>query len=689
MILERDEDVMKIWRTFGTVILLSMFIASALAVPISDQWKGSVLRSPRHADYPQGVTRTVNGIGGTLHTIAVDSSHTYDVQHMDIYLEPNLEDGLVDGVVEMTAESEEEGLTELDVFFESGTINSIEVNESNVEFSRSGDVVTVTLATAFALEEEFTLSIDYSADFYPTSDYDGGMQYSVLSDVLYTFGEPYGTRRWMPCYDLPFDKVTSTVTTVLDSDYDVVSNGVLTSVEDLGEGLSRTVWTNSDPISTYLISICAASYTRVSADPAGVNDTEINFWVYPDQEEEMTYDFGRTGEIIELYESLFGPYPFNRYDQVVAPIFGGWGGMEHQTCTTFGSRLVGDGQRTYETVIAHELGHQWWGDWVGPVDFGNMWLNEGFATYTEILWAEYQSTTLMLSTITDMRASYMREDERARFPIYDPPYDPENGVDYLFSATTYEKGALILHMLRWVMGDEVFFAGMQLYGQHHAFGSANTQEFQADMEESSGLDLSSFFNEWIYGQGFPEYRISDFEVFEDEELGNSARFTISQTQHDAPYFSTSLPFMLRAGEQDTLVSIPMEAVLSQEVEVNHLDFLPSGFTFDPYTTILCTYTLNGVPEEETLPRRFQLSQAWPNPFNASTNLRITLLYPHKVRLEVFDLLGRQVGVVDRGLMIPGVHTINWQPDARLGSGTYLLRINVDDEHKVRRAILVK
>ncbi|MCB2199323.1 T9SS type A sorting domain-containing protein [bacterium] len=677
------------WKLCAACLITVGLVSAASAVPVAEQWKGTTLRSPGHIHGDKASERFLAGNGWDYRAINADSSHSYDAQDLEIILEPDLESRVLAGSVTMTALSEVEELTEVDVHLEFATITTVEVNEVAAEYSYEDGVVLVTLSSAMGVGDEFTVSIEYTVPFRANNDYDGGFYFSGVSDVAYTFGEPYGTRRWLACYDLPFDKVTHTMSVILPEAYQVASNGAFVERADLGDGLFMTTYENTDPISTYLIAISASPYSFVEDDPAGANDTEIGYWVYPDDEADMVYDFGRTSEMLVLFESQFGEYPFAKYEQAVAPIFGGWGAMEHQGCTTYGSRLVGDGNRQFEGIVAHELGHQWFGDWVGPVDFRNIWLNEGFATYTEFLWSEYQSEAALQNNITNKRQSYFNEDANFRFPIYDPPYDPANGIDMLFSSTVYDKGGLILHMLRWVVGDEDFFAGMQLYGQNHAYGSANTAELQEDFETASGMDLSAFFDQWIYGQGFPVYQVGALETWEDDEFGNSASLTINQIQQNAPLFSTPLPVLLRSGALDTLVRVEVEAVDAQVVEIHNLDFMPTTFAFDPERTILCHYSLLNVDENPVIPSTYIVTEPWPNPFNAATNLRITLTRPSPVRMQVFDLLGRQVGVVERGVLSAGDHRINWQPGNELSSGLYLLKVKVGEQQTIRRATLVK
>ena len=677
------------WKLCAACLVVFSLVSVSSAVPIAEQWKGTTLRSPNHIHGDKASERFLASNGWDYRAVNADSSHSYDAQHLTITLWPDLVSRELVANVEMTAISEQDNLTEVELHLEFGTVLTVHVGETTAEYSYEEGVLLVTLPSALAVDDEFTVTVEYNVPFRTNDDFDGGFYYSGPSDVAYTFGEPYGTRRWLACYDLPFDKVTHTMIVVMPEAYLVASNGAFVDRVDVGEGMFQTTYENTDPISTYLISVAASPYSYVEDDPAGVNDTQVAYWVYPADESDMVFDFGRTGEMLELFETQLGEYPFAKYEQAVAPIFGGWGAMEHQGCTTYGSRLVGDGNRQFEGIVAHELGHQWFGDWVGPVDFRNIWLNEGFATYTEFLWSEYQSAGALQNNIFNKRSSYFNEDADFRFPIYDPPYDPANGVDMLFSSTVYDKGGLILHMLRWVVGDENFFDALQLYGQNHAYGSANTAELQDDFETATGMDLSDFWDQWIYGQGFPVYQVGAMEAWVDDELGNSVSLTINQTQTNAPLFSTPLPVLFRAGAVDTLVRVEVEASESQVVTFHNLDFLPTSFTFDPYTTILCHYSLLNVDEEPGIPSTFSVTQPWPNPFNAATNLQITLNYPSIVRMEVFDLLGRQVGTIKQGPMSAGVHTVNWQPGSELSSGLYLLKLKVGDEQMIRRATLIK
>ncbi len=175
--------------------------------------------------------------------------------------------------------------------------------------------------------------------------------------------------------------------------------------------------------------------------------------------------------------------------------------MEHTTATSFGENLIWHGD--YAMIVnAHELGHQWWGDYVTCAEWEEIWLNEGFASYTEALWLEYEwgEEWLAYYVWEDQRASYLSwKDYEGEFSLYDP--------DYMWGGTVYDKGSFVVHMLRFVMGDDAFFEGLRLYADNHAHDAATTEDLRAAMESIHGVDLSWFFDQWVYRAGDPSYRI--------------------------------------------------------------------------------------------------------------------------------------------------------------------------------------
>ncbi|MBD3165273.1 T9SS type A sorting domain-containing protein, partial [bacterium] len=554
------------------------------------------------------------------------------------------------------------------------------------DYSTGNGTITINLDDPAMSGDTLLVTTGFSGSFR-SNPYFGGLIYEPDSDVLYTFGEPYETRYWLPCYDYPYDKVTTTMTVEMDEDYSVVSNGYLVSEEDLGDGIQRTVWQSDDPMSTYLVSLAISPYEEIDLGTAGENDTPMSVWAYPGNVGVAEYEFGRTGEMIELFEELFGPYPFNKYDQTMCPIFGGWGAMEHQTATTYGDNLVLVGNRAFEFIVAHELAHQWFGDEVGPFTFDNIWLNEGFASYSEVLWIESYSPALADVHLQTQKEAYFNHDQSRRHSLFNPP------DDQLFSTTIYDKGSWVLHMIRYLLGDEDFLAAIQTYVQTYSMGTAATHELQAAFEDQSGMNLQWFFDQWVYEAGYPRYRFRDLVVTGNETDGYTASMEVLQHQSNAPYFSMPVPLEFVFTSGDTIIDVPLEAAASQMVEVTGLPHAPQVVNFDPEGWILATAFMQEMEVEHDrsleTPNAFHLSEAYPNPFNSSTRFSVQLPAPGTLRVSVFDLLGREVARLADGTYRTGTHAFHFDASGDLAGGTYIIRAEADGRREIRRVILLK
>ncbi|MDP2311879.1 MAG: M1 family aminopeptidase [Pseudomonadota bacterium] len=329
-----------------------------------------------------------------------------------------------------------------------------------------------------------TVEIDWTYDEVRPN----GIQWGPT--VVYSFHEPIGARTWLPVYDLPDDKATLTWEVTAPDGWVVAANGVLEGTTVADAGWTTWRYTLDEPIPTYLMTVHLSDYVlTVTGD-----DIPIYTWAYPGREEAAAETFGTTAEMLAFFSERYAPYPFPSYGNAMAPFPGA---MEHTTCVTFSEDLVGgtDG----ELVNAHELGHHWWGDNVTLGDWNDIWLNEGFATYTEALWYErtygQEGLTEYAAYLAD--AFFEWQGLEGRFPVYDPLY--------MWGGVVYDKGGLIVHMLRGVLGDERFFAALADYEADHHLGNAVTTDLIASVEASSGEDLGWFFDQWVYGIGEPTY----------------------------------------------------------------------------------------------------------------------------------------------------------------------------------------
>ena len=261
--------------------------------------------------------------------------------------------------------------------------------------------------------------------------------------------------------------------------------------------------------------------------------------------------------------------------------------MEHQTCTTWGFPMPGNA--AYEWVVAHELSHQWWGDMVTCNDFANIWLNEGFASYAEVLWEEYEyGNAAKISHLAGFESNiYAAANGSVKYPIYNPP------SQYLFATAVYKKGAWVLHMLRYIVGDSNFFHGMATYGQNYLYGTANTEQFKTEMENYSGMDLDWFFNEWAYKANYPKHNWSWVWT----SLGGNYYLDISinQKQTDTTFaFRMPMQFKLSAlAAADSVITL--QDTLRNQRFTLALSNIPTNLVFDPNYWILSADTLKAYP----------------------------------------------------------------------------------------------
>jgi aminopeptidase N len=517
-------------------------------------------------------------------------------------------------------------------------------------------------------------SITYSA---PVVDNHNQTGFHYGWQIAYTFSEPYGARQWFPCYDEPFDKVDrARIAVEMPEGWHLASNGRLDSTTYPAPGRVREAYGNDEPICTYLMSIAAAPYARWYDDLPGGG--QVRYFAFRQDSAAAVFDWERTPQMISLFETLFGPYPFQDYGMAQADLFYGWGAMEHQTFTTMGYRLI-DSNRTYEGIVAHELAHQWFGDALSPVDFRHMWLNEGFATYSDGLWKEHSEDSSALEdylcTIAD---GYFAEDQRMRYPIYDPP------EGYLFGAAVYYKGAWVLHMLReQILGDAGFSDALQTYTDRFLYGHVETDDFQEVCEEVASENLDWFFDQWVYQAGFPVLSVG-FVIAGETEVS----IIVSQLQTDAPIFKFPLTFYITL--EDSVINFThwFEFPLETYLITMPGPVLDVGLT--PFQPLLYQGTGADVPRDNiAVPIEISLGQNWPNPFNSTTTFPLSLSKASVVELALYNLLGQRIATIVQSLYEPGTHSISFEAPASLATGIYFVTAKAGDMTTTRRVLFLK
>ena len=387
-------------------------------------------------------------------------------------------------------------LASVNLDFVGFSIASVTVDGAPATFTRTNGARTlaITLPNAYAAGATFAIDVTFSGR--PLID-DEGLGFGFTDHGAATFAEPEGARLWYPCKDRPSDKALYEGFITVPSSYVVASNGRLVDVADSGS--TKTYhWIESHQIATYLIDFAISNYAIID-DALG--DLPVQHFVYPEIENDARRDFSRTPEMISTFQERLGvPYPFEKYGHALFENFGG--AMEHQSCTSYGAPLI-TGDNRYDRVVAHELGHQWFGDFVSPAEWEEIWLNEGFASWMEYLWTEHADPEFLPQLMAGREAYWEDyEDTVASYALYNPPRER------LFGTTIYQKGGWVVAMLRYQIGDDAFFTGMRNYLLAHAEGNATTGDFRAAMEAASGQDLAPFFDQWVYSTGYPRYDTS-------------------------------------------------------------------------------------------------------------------------------------------------------------------------------------
>jgi len=424
----------------------------------------------------------------------------YDITYYSLDLKPNPVTLILSGGVEVVGEVIGANLDHIELNFWTG-MNIIDIHMtanpgSQLYYTHNEEILSISLDREYSQGEQFKVYIGYNGQPQnsPYSSFDFGT--NNAEPMIWTLSQPYGARAWWPCKDVPSDKADSVdIRVTVPNDLIVVSNGLLREKTTQG---SETMywWHEKYPIVTYLVSLAIHPYTVYYDDYLYNDNTDtmkIHFYMFPENYEGIFSLNAQTKDMISLFADLFGEYPFIEEKYGHADFLGG-GAMEHQTCSSFGF--------WNQWVIVHELAHQWWGDLITCNSFHHIWLNEGFATYSEALWYEYLNGPGTASYYQMTANLYLGPGT-----VY--VEDPQN--EYIFDGgLSYSKGSWVLHMLRHVVGDKTFFEILHTYytSEFHKYGTATTKEFRAICEQVSGINLENFFHQWIYEEYYPQYTVN-------------------------------------------------------------------------------------------------------------------------------------------------------------------------------------
>lgn len=434
------------------------------------------------------------GLNDPLYPMAGNGG--YDVQHYTVALDVDVENNVITGTTVIEAVATQP-LSAFNLDFSDLNVGSVTVNNYEPDFEHDGfrQELTISLHKMIREGEAFTTSITYTGTPQPDT-FTAGLPFTSAGwvpyeDGIYAVGQPFGSQTWYPVNDHPRDKATYTFIITVPKPYVAVANGILQAVDEHGDRQTYT-WESSSPIPSWMVTVDIAPF--MSDQRQGPDGILIRSFYVPAVQEIATERFEPMPEMIEYFSVLFGPYPFDVYGAVMLNTDEQLA-LESQTLAL---HTINDFYSS-ETLIAHEIAHQWFGNSVTISSYSDIWLNEGFATYAEGLWLEHTQGPEALDAF--MRDAYDHESTFGR--QYPPPASPPS--DTLFNTNVYFRAAVTLHALRMQVGDEIFFRILQTYADRYRYSNVTTTDFIALAGEVSGQDLTAFFDAWLYTEEKPAF----------------------------------------------------------------------------------------------------------------------------------------------------------------------------------------
>lgn len=495
--------------------------------------------------------------------------------------------------------------------------------------------------------------------------------------------QTWSAHSWWPCKDHPHDKALVRLNVTVPDNLSAVSNGSLIGITTPETGWRQYDWHETYPIPTYLVSVAVSNYVSWSEDcqPQVGPDVRLDYHVFPTDEAKARVDLAPTCDMMDFMTGLAGPWPFagEKYAQVE---FKWFGAMEHTTATSLGQALL-TGDSRFESIYLHELAHQWFGDSLTPAVWADIWLNEGFARYTEALWAEHRQgqaayDEFMFLIGPGSHPALFRGDG----VLADP--DP-----ILPNTLVYDKGAWVLHMLRGLIGDDAFFDFLQSYARdaRYMHGSVTVAEMIAVAETAAGRSLQNFFDPWLNTDAVPI--ISHLTTL---TVGGNAKLTLRQNQ--TPIFEIPVPVVLHTTCADVrvtaaLVSAEQTFQWDLDCEITAVSIAPEG---------LALMRNIGTP-----PPPLRVTGPAPNPSGPDgTQFIIILTNDAEVVVTVYNILGRKVFSENLGrltgsnpgeLPIAPGHPWRWHPAQATGpalaSGLYYVEFSGGGGRQVCQVTLIR
>ena len=544
-------------------------------------------------------------------------------------------------------------------------VDSVKQRNNQLSFSQSNSTLQIEFNEISELKKLDSVSVYYHGS--PPNTGFGSFINSTHANVpvMWTLSEPYGSRDWWPCKNGLDDKADSIdVYITAPVEYAAVSNGLRQS-EIISDNEKTTHWKHRYPIASYLICMAVTNYDEFENHlQIGNTNLLMQTFCYPENLTLFQQNTPLVLAALQFYSKIFGPYPFikEKYGQVQ---FGWGGGMEHQTSTFI---VTPD-----ESLMAHELGHQWFGDKITTASWHDAWLNEGFATHLASMYMENKYPL----TVTDTR----KQEIENITSIHNGSVfvNDTTSVSRIFdSRLSYTKGSHLLYMLHWILGDSVFFNGMRSYFNDSsiAFGFATTSDFQRNLEKASGKNLDYFFKEWFYGEGYPSYEVEWSQVD-----NNFIRIKMNQKTSDPSVKFFELPVALQFKNATQQKTIVVDDKSEGEIFTKEIGFIADTVIVDPDFWLITknntSKKLNKVSEESAI-------RIYPSPFSNYCNIEFSNFNSSKVNLRVYDDKGSVVFKKNLNIINSFFYYLNTE---RFAAGVYFIKIQSDNGIKFAKKIV--
>lgn len=547
------------------------------------------------------------------------------------------------------------------------TVDSVYYHGTKIGFSRPTDLVQINFPSNIQAGQKDSVTIFYKG--VPPNTAFGSFNQDLHNGipVLWTLSEPYGSKEWWPCRNGLDDKADSIhIIITCPNAYRASSNGLLVSESDNGP-VRTAFYRHRYPIASYLVAFAVTNYKVLNHNVqlGNVNLPMITY-CYPESENSFQQNTSKVLQQLSIFHQYFSPYPFinERYGHTQ---FSWGGGMEHQT----NSFIVSPD----ESLMAHELGHQWFGDKVTCGSWRDIWLNEGFATYLTYFYFERIDPAAQINRLRGLSNSI------TALPGGSVWVDDTTNVGRIFSSRlSYNKGAYLLHMLRWVLGDSTFFRGVRQYinDPKVTYGFAKTEDLKRNLEQVSSKNLTEFFNDWFTGQGYPSYTVKWAQ-----NKNNWARITIGQlTSHSSvSFFEMPLALKFKSGAQEKTVVV--NNTQNNEISWEEIGFKADTVIIDPDYWVLSRN--NSSVKEADIPGDINEIKVYPVP-TSSTSVTLSIKNPvqRSMSVRIFNTAGQLIS--QQTINTPGRDEEVQINISKLSVGLYLLRIDAGNFKTTRHII---